>query len=447
MKFQGDILLAPRLFLTRLKNIEKFIRSNLKGVSLEESMRPKIMLVFILIILIILPSTSSAETMNGFPLELVNGSGSFTWNSQNFPALRNDDAIEIIITNNTIKSGDLVYRMNSYPITDLFSEVLPSSASYGNSAGIPGRSVNLMMVVNFLFNRYYIGHEQKLYTILINTNNYKLHDSDKIVVKDYISLIQEVFDIEGSGQAMIGNLGITQDQVILFKTYRTAYSEEPELWIYPKRIANKETEIQGIFFVSLAPYAFSTPISTSVGNTFGKLKITKNWLNDCCSTKHIELINYEDISISGSTISIADNFNLLLTSNSLYPSANVNRKLEVEFVPYATPIPTTPIQTPTPTITITSTSTPTPSPTITSTVTPTITPTSTPTVNPSVIPTPTITQITTPTPTSTSALEQEVKELKERLNKTEEKQSQQESRISWLESMVDSITGWLKSIF
>lgn len=38
-----------------------------------------------------------------------------------------------------------------------------------------------------------------------------------------------------------------------------------------------------------------------------------------------------------------------------------------------------------------------------------------------------------------SQLEQDVRELGERLNKTEEKQNQQENRISWLESMINSI--------
>ncbi|MCX9025796.1 MAG: hypothetical protein OIN85_06840 [Candidatus Methanoperedens sp.] len=44
--------------------------------------------------------------------------------------------------------------------------------------------------------------------------------------------------------------------------------------------------------------------------------------------------------------------------------------------------------------------------------------------------TPTITPTPTLTPTTTSNLEQEVKDLKDRLNKTEENQTQQESRIS-----------------
>jgi hypothetical protein len=75
----------------------------------------------------------------------------------------------------------------------------------------------------------------------------------------------------------------------------------------------------------------------------------------------------------------------------------------------------------------------TPSPTITPTPTLTlVTPTSTPTVSPTVSLTP------------TSQLQQEVKELRERLNKTEEKQEQQETRISWLESSVNSLLDWIK---
>lgn len=60
---------------------------------------------------------------------------------------------------------------------------------------------------------------------------------------------------------------------------------------------------------------------------------------------------------------------------------------------------------------------------------------------------PTITPTVNPSPIATSNLEQEVKELRERLNKTEEKQSQQESRISWLEYVINSIIDRIKSVF
>lgn len=83
------------------------------------------------------------------------------------------------------------------------------------------------------------------------------------------------------------------------------------------------------------------------------------------------------------------------------------------------------------------TSTPTPIITVTQTQTPTLTYTVTPT----------ITSTVSPSPIATSNLEQEIKELRERLNKTEEKQSQQESRISWLENVINSIIDRIKSIF
>ncbi len=67
-------------------------------------------------------------------------------------------------------------------------------------------------------------------------------------------------------------------------------------------------------------------------------------------------------------------------------------------------------------------------------------PTLTPTITTASIPT--VTQKATPTPIPTLQLEQEVKELKERLNKVEEKQNQ-----SWLESSIKSIIGWFKTIF
>jgi hypothetical protein len=46
-------------------------------------------------ILLILVPASSAETILSSTLELVNGSGSITWNAQNFPALRSGDTIEL----------------------------------------------------------------------------------------------------------------------------------------------------------------------------------------------------------------------------------------------------------------------------------------------------------------------------------------------------------------
>jgi len=80
------------------------------------------------------------------------------------------------------------------------------------------------------------------------------------------------------------------------------------------------------------------------------------------------------------------------------------------------------------------------------------TPTPTPTIiiiSPTLT-TPIITPLITPTLTETptiSQLQQEVKDLKARLNNIEEIQTHQESRITWLESMVNSILVWIKSFF
>ncbi len=68
----------------------------------------------------------------------------------------------------------------------------------------------------------------------------------------------------------------------------------------------------------------------------------------------------------------------------------------------------------------------------------------TPTATPTATPTPTLTLVT---PTPNSQFEQEVKELKERLNKTEDKQSQQETRISGLESVINYILNQIKAFF
>ncbi len=69
-------------------------------------------------------------------------------------------------------------------------------------------------------------------------------------------------------------------------------------------------------------------------------------------------------------------------------------------------------------------------------------PCATPTTpTPTITPTVTTTSMTTPTPIPTPQLEQEVKELKERLSKIEEKQNQ-----SWFESSINSILCWFKSI-
>jgi len=391
--------------------------------------------IFFTFLVLTLVSISKAEPITGSPAELINGSGSFTWTSQNFPALRDGDTIKINVTSNTIKSGDLIYTMNSYPITDLFSEVFPADANYDNLRSDMGgiRSAYLMKVVNFLFNRYLLSSsgDNKLYIILIDKNNYKLHDSDKLMLENTLSITQSGFDIEGSKQAIIdvvipgcsgGRSIIQQSKVLLAATCRYSGNSEPELFVYSKNIANNEDELEGIIQVLFN----KNYVILSDSNKYGKLKITKNWLTDA-SKNLIELTNYEDVLLSGNTISIADNFNIVINSNSLYPSANVDSSLKVVFVPYPSPTPTTPIQTPMPTITSSST------------------PTSTPTVSPSITFVPTVTQITTPAPTPKYQLEQEVKELKERLNKTEEKQSQKER--SWLESVVNSIIGWLKSIF
>jgi len=98
----------------------------------------------------------------------------------------------------------------------------------------------------------------------------------------------------------------------------------------------------------------------------------------------------------------------------------------------------------------TPTQSPTTTPTTTKTSIPTLTPTPTIIIISPTLTTPIIRPLITPTLTETptvSQLQQEVKDLKEILNKIEQIQNHQESRITWLESMVNSILVWIKSFF
>ncbi len=373
--------------------------------------------------------TSSAETIVGSTIELVNDSGSFTWTSQNFPALRAGDTLKINVVNSTIERYNLVYTMNTYSINELYSEVFPSGTFVIGNYGS-------MRYVDYLSNKYCVDSRtgnSLLTPVLINKDLYQIIPGTAINIDD-----KKIIVLDTSNKVALIRYGTIKSVV---SEGQAAVLEEdrgyPTIIAYFKKFDNQYVEIQGI--VQMLSTSYSIPLE------YGKLRSEPPIMK-----------NYDNIAISEGITDITNELKLIRTSNKIYPSANIIKKdMNIQFKPQSTPtptpIPTTQTSTPTPTVTNTPTSTPTltstPTPTVTPSITPTITPTSSPTVTATVTPTQTTPQITTPAPTATSQLEQEVKELKERLNKTEEKQSQQESRISWLESSINSILDWLKSIF
>ncbi len=392
-------------------------------------------LILFVLLLIIIP-VSNAETIVGSTMELVNGSGSFTWTSQNFPALRDGDSLTLRVENNTLygistvinilhrnpKDGlGLTYQMKLLSFNDILSENFPSSIQQNFNDG--NTNYNYKECINYLTNNYCRTNTLQYNGIVIDKNSYHVHEGDKFVIEGMSFNIESILKdidkiyvvVSGGGYYLKGYVS-----TVLFyndNNYNSIAMGKARLLVYIKETYSDSADFQG--FVQIFREGMIIP------EYYGKLF----W---CCGgdRNFFYLSNKDDILLSDGINDMSDELKIVKNGNSIYPSANiVKRTLNVQYIPKPTPsptpIPTTPIQTPTPTITITSTSTPTPSPT----------------------PTPTITQITTPTPTSTSPLEQEVKELKERLNKTEEKQSQQESRISWLESTINSFLNWLKSIF
>lgn len=352
--------------------------------------------------------TSSAETIVGSPMELVNGSGNFTWTSQNFPALRSGDTLTIRVVNNMLEKfhtenfkpvSGINYTMKKTPLKELLTAIFPSA----NKQVLDDNYDCITYLTN-----YYCKYGDNYNGLKIDTSIHRLYKGDILKLEDNMEFnIYQMY----YGEYVEGIIRFINPKVIIYITINK----------------NNLIELQGIvqFFDKgmTIPYTY--------GQTYGKLMVCNGCSGDTWLLQ--QLTNKDDIILSEGINDVSDELKIVKNGSIIYPSANIiKRSLNVEYIPAPTPTPTqtpiltTPIQTPTPTPTVSNT------------------PTSTPTLTSTLTPTPT--QITTPTPTSTSQLEQEVKELKERLNKTEEKQSQQEGRISWLESAINSILDWLKSI-
>lgn len=355
--------------------------------------------------------TSSAETITSSALELVNGSGSIIWTSQNFPALRSGDTIELNVINNTLPTYmdapdrshiGFFYTLNDYSMNELFTEVFPSGYYFGADVE---NYYNRIVYVDYLSNKYYhvtlASQPQGFNQVLINKDIFRLYLGDVLKIDDKKYSVLD-FDGAGDNKALVCCSRIVGEGQVAILDGETW---GPTIIVYIKKMNTDNLEIQGIIQVK-------SGIGYSIVNNYGKLKLDGTTMK-----------NYDNIPLSEGITDITDELKLVRTSNKVYASANIIKKdMNIQFIPKPiptptpTPIPTTPIQTPT----LSPTATNTPTPIVTPSITHTITPTSTPTV------------------TAT---------LKERLNKTEERQSQQESRKSWLESAINSILDWLKSIF
>ncbi len=406
--------------------------------------------IFFTFLLLTLVSTSKAETITGSPAELINGNGTFTWTSQNFPALKSGDILTIRVVNNTIEKFHtenynavlgINYYMKSISMKDLLSEQFPSAELRLSEDDALSRCVNFLTEYYCTFGEK--DRSQSYYNrVIIDKKPYQVHAGDKF---SFDNRAME-FSISGrinspsNAYILVDSYSGYGGGYYLFKGQLQPYFGFPgtsntRLFVYVNEIHNDYADIQG--FVE----KFSEDIIKSGSSS--KLMMC----GQCSGTDNgrtgDDITNKDDIILVDGTNYVTDELKIVKNGNSIYLSANiVKRTLNLNYIPAPTP-PLTPTITPTvtPIITLTPASTvpvydrakqffnssPTPALTVTPSVTSTIT--------------------LTPTPTSPSQLEQEVKELKERLNKTEEKQSQQESRISWLESAINSILDRLKSFF
>lgn len=134
-------------------------------------------------------------------------------------------------------------------------------------------------------------------------------------------------------------------------------------------------------------------------------------------------------------------YNRALTASEIQSifNAGSDGKCKLLATVTATPAPTT-TTTATLAPTMTATTTPTPSPTLTPV------PTQTPTFTPAVTATLVATQTPSPTPANQQT-EQQIRELEEQVKKLKEQQAQQERKISWLESIMNSLRRVLGPIF
>ncbi len=163
------------------------------------------------------------------------------------------------------------------------------------------------------------------------------------------------------------------------------------------------------------------------------------------------------------TIDEVSIYNRALTASEIQSIFNAGSDGKCKPVAAVTPTPTatitttttataTPMPTATTTATATTTPTPTPSPTSTptQTTTPTASPAQTPTFTPAFTATPALVATKTPTPSPTPAnqqTEQQIKDLQEQVRKLKEQQAQQERKISWFDSILNSLWRIFGSIF
>ncbi|MCL7411752.1 MAG: hypothetical protein P1P69_09195 [Methanosarcinaceae archaeon] len=138
----------------------------------------KVILFTLLIISLVSPS--AAKTITCFPTELINGSGNFTWTSQNFPALRDGDTLTLTVVNNTLAGLSsvvhsdepiaigLAYKMKKITFYEVLSENFPSASidMYGVNADMPKTCINYL--TNYYF---YAGYDFQYNEIVIDKKN------------------------------------------------------------------------------------------------------------------------------------------------------------------------------------------------------------------------------------------------------------------------------------
>jgi len=376
-----------------------------------------------------LVSPSAAETITGTPTELIDGSGSFTWTSQNFPALRDGDTLTLTVVNNTLAGLSsvvyseepiaigLAYKMKKITFYEVLSENFPS-------ANLKNIDDSQRVCIKYL-NNYYSNGFRQYNGIVIDKNHYTVHVGDKI------STI-EITDIgmNNKGYYILfkpgNNVMYKGDLISVYDFYGDSFvgTGDSRILVYTKF----DTELDSVDFQGFVEIYIDENI---IPSEFGNLMICSQCNEDWRDYEMIS--NNGDITLTEGINDLSDELKIVKNGNSIYPSANIiKRTVNVNYIPAPIPEPTPePITEPTPEPIIE----------------PTPEPITEPTPEPIIELTPELIGEPTPEPiTEPNKIERGPEESKEPFNETEEKQNQQEEKMS-LKSIIDSMINWLKSIF
>lgn len=282
-------------------------------------------LILFVLLLIFIP-VSNAETIVGSTMELVNGSGSFTWTSQNFPALRDGDSLTLRVENNTLfglstvinilhrNSKDALgfdYEMKKLSFNEVLSENFPDSIKQNYNDG--NTNYDYKDCINYLTNYYCrtnLGVTLQYNGVAIDKKAYLVHEGDKFVVEgmrfqidSFVKDLNIIYVIVSGRYSPKGGVA----EVVSYNVYD--YSSiamgKARLLVYIKETYSDSADFQG--FVQIFREGMIIP------EKYGKLMICSGCNED--GQNYFMISNNGDILLSDGINDMSDELKIVKNGN------------------------------------------------------------------------------------------------------------------------------------